>query len=156
MNTVIYRKLVKIVQETDFNGASGRIRFNGGPSRFSDMNIHQWINGTSTLIGTYYPNISDTLPEIIGGTLDLKRKKILWLYENGTIPDDGKEPPVKCFFGGIAKLLNVTCDMALIIVNFIIFFVFSAILSSAIYVVRQRYSKIASTHKYMISIGMLF
>lgn len=147
-------KLVEIVKNTDFIGVSGRMRFNGGPSRFSNMNIHQWINTTSTLIGTYYPNVSNTLPEIIGGTLDLKRKKIVWLYENGTIPGDGKEPPVKCFFGGIAKLLNVTCDMALIIVNFVIFIFFSIILSGAIYLVKQRYSKIASTHKYMISIGI--
>lgn len=49
------RSLRRIINETDFTGVSGRVRFTGGLSRYSDIQVFQWINKSSELIGRFLP-----------------------------------------------------------------------------------------------------
>lgn len=49
--------MVQIIQNTNFNGVSGHIYFGGGPSRYSIVNVVQWYNMKTKIVGTYYPNI---------------------------------------------------------------------------------------------------
>lgn len=80
---------VKIINETDFHGVSGHLRFLTGPSRYrslnnafwsffqhmfnviicrvSTINVVQWLNRTTHVVGVFRPNISTVTNEIIGG-----------------------------------------------------------------------------------------
>lgn len=55
-------KYVQYIQETDFHGVSGRIKFLKGASRMTVINILQWIDTDKEprIVGTFYPNISDS------------------------------------------------------------------------------------------------
>jgi len=50
------RNLRRILNETDFTGVSGRVRFTGGASRLSDIQVNQWIvNKTKNVVGVFPP-----------------------------------------------------------------------------------------------------
>lgn len=51
------RSLRSILNEMDFIGVSGRVRFTGGLSRYSDIKVFQWINKADELLGTFMPVI---------------------------------------------------------------------------------------------------
>ncbi|XP_050310160.1 retinal guanylyl cyclase 2-like isoform X2 [Anthonomus grandis grandis] len=115
-------KLVHLIEQTDFYGVSGRIKFRGGPSRFSIINILQWYDNASHLIGEFYPNLTDDKPEILGGDLILKSDNnkldpVRWFTSDGTIPEDGTLPLSDCSIEGFAKAFKVGCTEAWIIVN---------------------------------------
>ena len=61
------KRLVSLLEATDFHGVSGRIRFLGA-SRISDINVIQWINKTTRIVGTFHPNVSMEQKNIVGGT----------------------------------------------------------------------------------------
>lgn len=35
------------------------------------------------------------------------------------MPDDGSEPPARCVLGALSELLNVSCEVAIVIANII-------------------------------------
>lgn len=88
-------------------------------------------------IGHFYPNISDTNPEVTDGTLDLNISKFRWV--TGKQPDDGLEPPAKCFLSGLADLLEVSCEVAIVIANIIIFGLLGTILIIGFIIIKRKY-----------------
>lgn len=116
---------------------SGRIKFLGGPSRYSVINIVQFIDNDTHVIGNFYPNISETKNDVIGGTLELNTSALVWLSE--TMPDDGSEPPTRCVLAGLAELLDVSCEVAIVIVNVIGFGLFGLILFIGFIFIKRKY-----------------
>ncbi|XP_015177762.1 PREDICTED: receptor-type guanylate cyclase gcy-4-like isoform X2 [Polistes dominula] len=148
-------RLTSIISATDFNGVSGRIKFVGGPSRFSVINVVQNINNETHVTGKFYPNISETENEVIGGRLDLNISAFVWLSK--TMPDDGSEPPPKCVFSGLAELLDVSCEVAIVIVNIIGFGLLGIVLIIGFFIVKRKYDEKVRIHeKYMKSLGIDF
>ncbi|KAJ8944828.1 hypothetical protein NQ314_009369 [Rhamnusium bicolor] len=113
-------ELVRLVEATDFFGVSGRIKFRGGPSRFSVINIMQWYDNSMHTIGHFFPNLSDDKPEILGGDLRINSSAVKWFTPNGRIPEDGALPPPVCAIEGLARAFDVECQTAMIILNVIV------------------------------------
>ncbi|XP_011137908.1 uncharacterized LOC105182277 isoform X1 [Harpegnathos saltator] len=146
-------RLTDIIGETDFNGVSGRIKFLGGPSRYSVINVVQFIDNDTRVVGNFYPNISEEKHDVIGGTLDLNMSALVWLSE--TMPDDGSEAPSRCVLAGLAELLGVSCEVAIVIVNVIGFGLFGIILFIGFIFIKRKYEKKVRLHeKYMKSLGI--
>ncbi|XP_032691676.1 uncharacterized protein LOC116854152 isoform X2 [Odontomachus brunneus] len=144
-------RLTDIIGETDFNGVSGKIKFMGGSSRYSVINILQFINNDTRVIGNFYPNISEEKRDVIGGTLELDTSALVWL--SGEMPDDGSES--RCVLEGLAELLHVSCEVAIVIVNVIGFGLFGIILFIGFIFIKRRYEKKVKLHeKYMKSLGI--
>lgn len=116
---------------------SGRIKFLGGPSRYSVINIVQFIDNDTRVVGNFYPNISEEKHDVIGGILDLNISAFVWLSE--TMPDDGSEAETRCVLAGLADLLNVSCEMAIVIVNVIGFGLFGIILFIGFIFIKRKY-----------------
>ncbi|XP_071557353.1 uncharacterized protein [Temnothorax nylanderi] len=147
-------RLTHIISETDFYGVSGRIKFLGGPSRYSVINIVQFIDNETHIVGNFYPNISEAKHEVMGGVLDLNISSFVWLSE--TMPDDGSEPPSRCVLGGLAELLDVSCEVAIVIANIIGFGLLGAVLIVSFIIIKRNYDKKMQIHeKYMKSLGIL-
>ncbi|XP_077272002.1 uncharacterized protein LOC143902726 [Temnothorax americanus] len=147
-------RLTHIISETDFYGVSGRIKFLGGPSRYSVINIVQFVDNETHIVGNFYPNISEAKHEVIGGVLDLNISSFVWLSE--TMPDDGSEPPSRCVLGGLAELLDVSCEVAIVIANIIGFGLLGAVLIVSFIIIKRNYDKKMQIHeKYMKSLGIL-
>ncbi|XP_029161523.1 receptor-type guanylate cyclase gcy-5-like [Nylanderia fulva] len=146
-------RLTTIIGETDFNGVSGRIQFLGGPSRYSVINIVQFIDNETHIVGNFYPNASEARHEVIGGTLDLNTSAFVWLSE--TMPDDGSEPPPRCVLAGLAELLDVSCEVAIVVANIIGFSLLGAILIIGFVMIKRKYDeKVRQHEKYMKSLGI--
>lgn len=112
--------LVKQIERTDFHGVSGRIKFRGGPSRFSIIEIYQWRGVNQSIhVANFHPNLTDDRPEVLGGNLTFL-KEIQWFTKDGNAPDDGTQPPPVCIVDSVARFFNVECTHALIILNVII------------------------------------
>lgn len=48
-------------------GVSGHIKFINGPSRVSVISVIQWLNNATYNVGSFYPNVSEAMGEIVGG-----------------------------------------------------------------------------------------
>ncbi|XP_017753016.1 PREDICTED: uncharacterized protein LOC108545751 [Eufriesea mexicana] len=143
-------RLTDIIGEMDFHGVSGRIKFFGGPSRYSVINIVQYVNNETRMVGNFYPNVSETKHEVVGGRLDLNVSALVWLSK--TMPDDGSEPPQRCVIGGFADFLNVSCEVAFVVVNFLGFGLLGVLLIIGFIIIKRRYEKKVRLHeKYMKS-----
>nr|XP_023022017.1 receptor-type guanylate cyclase gcy-18-like [Leptinotarsa decemlineata] len=150
-------KLVRIVEKTDFDGVSGRIKFRGGPSRFSFITIVQWYNNKTNTIGHFYPNLTEYEPEILGGELKLNETLLKWFTSDGNIPKDGTLPPPSCAVDGLARAFNVECQTAWIILNIIIAILFIMSVMGACYYMKRKYDlKVEKTKNYMRSLGIPF
>ncbi|XP_031356046.1 receptor-type guanylate cyclase gcy-22-like [Photinus pyralis] len=148
-------KLVNLVKQTDFYGVSGRIKFRGGPSRFSIINVMQFMNNSTYIVGSFHPNISDDLGETIGGELMLNKSRIRWLTPDGKVPDDGTLPASTCTLNSLAEFLNVECEMAIIILNLIVAFILLAVVVLTVYIIKRQYDKkMQLTERYMKSLGI--
>lgn len=152
------KKLVNLIQNTDFNGVSGHIRFGEGGTRFSAINVIQWIDGKSNIVGTFYPNISDSKisekRKLIGGTLTMNVSSIKWLsHEKGIKISDGT---LICGLETIANLLNIDCSSATTVLTTIICLTFVIIISIASFMFwKQRYDKkLKQSAKLMRSFGI--
>lgn len=99
----------------------------------------QNIDNETRIVGNFYPNISETGREVIGGRLDLNISAFVWLSK--TMPDDGSEPPPKCVFSGLAELLEVSCEAAIVIVNIIGFGLLGILLIIGFIFVKRKYVK---------------
>ncbi|CAB3366072.1 Hypothetical predicted protein [Cloeon dipterum] len=146
------RAFVKHLNNTDFNGVSGHIKFNNGPSRVSVVNVMQWINNRTNIVGSFYPNVSEIKGEIIGGRLDLNESALRWLSPDGVKPEDGTEPPPSCFVDPVAKFFNCSCETAIIIVNLLGFGVLGSIAIYTFFYLKRRYEREAK--RYMQSMGI--
>ncbi|XP_043673459.1 uncharacterized protein LOC122631609 isoform X2 [Vespula pensylvanica] len=148
-------RLTSIIGATDFNGVSGRIKFIGGPSRYSIINVVQNIDNEMHIVGNFYPNISEMGNEVTGGRLDLNISAFVWLSK--TMPDDGSEPPPKCVFSGLAELLEVSCEAAIVIVNIIGFGLLGILLIIGFIFVKRKYDEKVRLHeRYMKTLGLDF
>lgn len=109
-------RFVQIISESDFNGVSGRIRFGEGGTRFSTINIIQWLNNENHVVGTFEPTISqiNSTRIISGGNFNFSADNIKWFTSNGEIPDDGTDI---CSVSGLAKLLGYDCSHTLVIIT---------------------------------------
>ncbi|XP_011298958.1 uncharacterized protein [Fopius arisanus] len=147
------KRLTRIIEETDFNGVSGHIKFFGGASRVSVINIMQRINNKIRMVGNFYPEVSPMSHEIIGGQLILNKSEIVWLSES--TPDDGSEPPVRCILGDMPELLNVSCEAAIVIVNVIGVSLLVVLLIIGFIIVKRKYdAKVRQHEKVMESFGL--
>lgn len=145
------KRLMQILEATDFSGVSGRIQFRGSPSRISVVYVTQWYNNKSHIVGTFEPNISLSNTDALAGTLFLNTSLIKWLTPDGTKPTDGT--PECQIFGGLAETLEVTCEV--IIINLLAFLILITFLVVALCVVKRRYDKkVQMTQKYMKSWGI--
>lgn len=87
--------------------------------------------------------------------LDLNLSAIIWLTPDGKKPDDGSEPPPQCVFSGLANLLDVSCEVAIVVVNIIGFGFLGIILVSGIIIIKKRYDKkVQATQNYIRSLGI--
>lgn len=148
-------KLVEIINQTDFYGVSGRIKFRGGPSRFSVINIIEWYDNDTHIVGQFYPHLNDDRPEILGGNLTINASALRWFTPDGEKPKDGSLPPETCALDGIAKFFNVDCSMAIVILNFMVISTFILLVGLIIYKIKKRYDKkVQDTENYMKSLGL--
>ncbi|XP_008543958.2 uncharacterized protein LOC103568771 [Microplitis demolitor] len=146
-------RLTNIIASTNFEGVSGNIKFYGGPSRLSMITIAQRINNGSKTVGNFYPNISETKGEIIGGKLELNESAIVWL--NLKLPDDGSELPARCILAGLAELLNVSCEVAIVIANVIGLSLLGGFLITGFIIVKKKYDeKVRLQEKVLESFGL--
>lgn len=129
------KRFVQLIRQIDFNGVSGHITFQNVHSRNTIINIMQFVvddnrtGGSYETIGTYMP----TSPS--SGILTMNKHK----WPNG-IPSDGS-PEETCIFETFKKILNVTCDVAIVIVMVLIFVVFAIILIALFIVYKKRFEK---------------
>ncbi|GFR05086.1 insulin-like peptide receptor [Trichonephila clavata] len=128
------RRLVELLNETKFNGVSGTLYFLGS-SRISDVIISQWVNFTVRQIGVYRPTSQSE------GILELNETNIKWQTDDGRKPEDGSKEHSNCSVEGLRKLLNVTCDSAVIIANIMGFTCFAVFVMSGIIICKRRYEK---------------
>lgn len=141
----------------DFEGVSGRIKFHGGSSRFSVINVVQWVNSKSSIVGQFHPNISDDQSELMNGFLTLNNSEITWLTPDGHKPDDGTEPEGKCVFQNLAQLLNVDCEGAVLAAFIIIFGSVGVAVSFIFFFWKKKYDKnVQLAQRYMKSLGLDF
>lgn len=101
------------------------------------INILQFIDNDTRVVGNFYPNVSEAKHDVIGGTLELNMSALVWLSE--TMPDDGSEPQSRCVLAGLAELLDVSCEVAIVIVNVIGFGLFGMILFIGFIFIKRRY-----------------
>lgn len=146
-------RLMEIIKATDFNGVSGKIRFGETGSRFTVINVQQWINGNSKVIGHFTPNISTDYKQILGGNLFLNVTEIRWFTNDGKIPDDGA---MNCALASLATILNIECETAGIILSIIICLIFIISLSTLSYIFwKRKYNhKMEVSAKYMKRFGI--
>lgn len=101
------------------------------------INIVQFIDNETRVVGNFYPNMSEEKHDVVGGTLDLNISAFVWLSE--TMPDDGSEVPSRCVLAGLADLLDVSCEVAIVIVNVIGFGLFGMILFIGFIFIKRKY-----------------
>ncbi|XP_076766818.1 uncharacterized protein LOC143433365 [Xylocopa sonorina] len=148
-------RLTDIIGETDFYGVSGKIKFYGGPSRYSVINIIQFVNNETRLVGNFYPNVSETKHEVEGGVLDLNVSALVWLSK--TMPDDGSEPPQRCVIAGFADFLNVSCEVGFVIVNLLGIGLLAVFGVVGFFMIRRRYErKVREREEYIQSLGLKY
>ncbi|PNF24229.1 hypothetical protein B7P43_G15826 [Cryptotermes secundus] len=70
-SSVSTQRFVEMLEATDFHGVSGRIKFRGA-SRVSDINVLQWLNNRTQVVGSFHPNFSVLHQELSGGRYDKK------------------------------------------------------------------------------------
>lgn len=150
------KQLMDIISKVDFNGASGRIQFGEGGTRFTDINIMQWINGTANLVGVFVPNVtkSNIMQErkIVGGKLHWNASAIVWFYPDG-IPSDGT---VICSVHRLAKLLSVECTTAIYILITVVCLLLIVLVSMASFMFwkREYDRKLKQSAKVMRNFGI--
>ncbi|XP_055645042.1 uncharacterized protein LOC129780610 isoform X2 [Toxorhynchites rutilus septentrionalis] len=147
------RRLMEVIRETDFQGVSGRIRFGEEGSRYTIINVLQWINGTPNIVGQFTPNISESGYQLIGGSLALNQQAIVWMTKDGRVPDDGA---LNCNLGALARFFGTDCDGAVLIFTGFMCVIVIGIISLASFCFFQvRYNrKMKHSAKYLQKFGI--
>lgn len=145
------------IEATNFTGVSGHIQFGEGASRFSVIQVQQWLNQNgNTVVGSFVPNVSVaaswTQRKLIGGHLHLNQSSIRWL-SGDSIPHDGTEI---CALHDFAALLGADCSTATytLIALVCIAFVFLVSGASFLFWKRQYDAKLKRSAKVMRNFGI--
>lgn len=149
-------RLVSLIDSTDFSGVSGRIQFGDGASRFSVIQVFQWMNGSANLVGSFQPIISKAENsrnrKIIGGQLELNHSSIAWLWEGGRITDG----TISCGVESFANMLNTDCTNAIYILIAIVCIIVVTLVSmtSFMFWKRQYDKKLMRSAKLLRNFGI--
>ncbi|XP_055600889.1 uncharacterized protein LOC129749824 [Uranotaenia lowii] len=147
------KRLIEVIEETDFFGVSGRIRFNEEGSRYTIINVLQWINGTPNVVGSFMPNVTEDEYRLVGGTLTLNQSAIIWMTRDGQIPEDGA---LVCNLSGLARFFGTDCDGAVLIFTGVLcVFVILMVSLASFCFFRIRYDrKMKTSAKYLQKFGI--
>ncbi|EEB11146.1 tyrosine protein kinase, putative [Pediculus humanus corporis] len=144
-------QFVEIIQNTDFNGVSGRIKFVSGASRMTVIDIVQWVNNKTRIVGSFHPNSSGSVTD---HRFELNVSAIVWLTLDGKQPGDGAET---CILQALADLMNVDCSVAVVVANVMGISLFGILVIIAFIIIKHRYDKkmqkIQKTQELMKSLG---
>ena len=117
-------EFVKIINQTDFQGVSGRINFKGRTSRLSNIRIMQWRQGRNSSkfqwfeVGEYEPNYDKDLTASLdnstnGQLTEWDPMAIVWQTLDGKKPLDN---PKECgILSSFATNLDIECQLAITI-----------------------------------------
>lgn len=147
----------QLVSETSFDGLSGHIEFDDGGTRFTNINVMQWVSGQHRRIGNFYPNISEATSKkkrsIVGGELVLNESDILWLTQNGGKPSDGTQ---SCSVQSIVNMTGLDCTSALYMITTLLCIVLVVMVSMASFAFwKRRYDrKLKESAKVMRNFGI--
>lgn len=150
-------RLTEFISNTSFDGLSGHIEFDNGGTRFTNINVMQWINGKHRRIGNFYPNISEATSKkkrsIVGGQLDLDETNILWLTANAMKPSDGTQ---SCSVQSIVDITGMECTNALYMITALLCIVLVVTVSMASFTFwKRRYDrKLKESAKVMRNFGI--
>lgn len=72
------------------------------------------------------------------------------------MPDDGSEPPSRCVLGGLAELLDVSCEVAIVVANIIGFGLLGAVLIVSFIIIKRKYVVISLFYIYYIIMNVIF
>ncbi|XP_061510796.1 uncharacterized protein LOC4578387 [Anopheles gambiae] len=147
------KRLMELIRETDFQGVTGRIKFNEAGSRYTIVNVLQFVNGTANIVGHFTPNISEPDYKLLGGDLVLNESAIVWMTRDGHIPDDGT--PV-CALESFVRIFGISCDEVTMIVISMVSIISILILSVASFLFwKVRYDrKMQTSAKYLQKLGI--
>uniref|UniRef100_A0A182JYE0 receptor protein-tyrosine kinase n=1 Tax=Anopheles christyi TaxID=43041 RepID=A0A182JYE0_9DIPT len=147
------KRLMELIRETDFQGVTGRIKFNEAGSRYTIVNVLQFVNGTANIVGHFTPNVSEPEYKLIGGELVLNESAIVWMTRDGRAPDDGT--PV-CALESFVRIFGISCDEVTMIVISMVSIISILILSVASFLFwKVRYDqKMKTSAKYLQKLGI--
>ncbi|XP_047475227.1 atrial natriuretic peptide receptor 2-like isoform X2 [Penaeus chinensis] len=131
------KRFVEIISQTEFDGVSGHINFKDGPSRDATINIMQYVFNYDTMTGQYKTVGTFTSNDSQKKILNLNKDNLHFV--NG-IPTDGSLPN-SCLFETFRQILDVRCEVAIVIVMVLIFAVFAMILIGLFIVYKKRFEK---------------
>ncbi|KAK3589102.1 hypothetical protein CHS0354_017444 [Potamilus streckersoni] len=141
---------IKEVNRTDFQGVSGRIRFEGG-DRPGTIIIQQFFLNETRIVGRYTPKSGET-----EGELEIYNARIRWLTPSGVKPSDGNPETENCMIENFRALFNVKCEIAIVIANVMGFGGFILVLLVILIIIKYRYdAKVRATHQRMKELGLL-
>ncbi|XP_055710801.1 receptor-type guanylate cyclase Gyc76C-like isoform X2 [Phlebotomus papatasi] len=148
------KRFMEIIWSTDFMGVSGRVKFAEGGSRFLPINIIQWINNSSRIVGRSHPNVSEVDGTYLASDFFLNESTITWLSPMGR-PTDGV---VFCGLHFLVEALNSDCETINIIAISLACFVIVVLvfLASFIFWRKQYKRKMKLSARYMRSFGIDF
>lgn len=148
-------RFIQIISDTNFDGVSGRIQFGEGGTRFSNINVIQWLNNENCVVGTFKPIVSEVNNTLVitDGHFNLSTGDIKWLTANGEIPYDGSDT---CSVSGLAKLIGYDCSKTLLILTAILCMLLVLLVSAASFVFwKQRYNmKVKASAQLMRNFGI--
>ncbi|KAL7042350.1 hypothetical protein ACKWTF_001105 [Chironomus riparius] len=96
-------RLEQILNETSFQGVSGKIEFNSAGSRYTNVSVLQWQKNNFEVVGMYRPKIIDKSSN--DGDFEWFEKIVQWGSDE--VPDDGKET---CALMFLANAFNIECS----------------------------------------------
>jgi len=138
---------MSFLNKTHFAGASGPVQFVGA-DRTGIINIEQHIGNDSHIVGEFVPDKNETERLIV------RTKEVVWL--TGALPLDGRPSPKTCGIEAVRRLLDVECDVAVIIVNVMGISIFVIIMLVLLVIVKRRYdAKVRATRQRMEELGLL-
>ncbi|WAR11683.1 IGF1R-like protein, partial [Mya arenaria] len=141
---------VEEITKTNFQGVSGHIQFSGG-DRPGNISIVQKFLNETRLVGRYQPG-----PDNKKGTLEIQTGALRWLTPGGITPSDGNPEVEDCLIEAFRAVLNVSCEMAIVIANVMAFATFALILIAILIFFKLRYDKkVKATHQRMKELGLI-
>ncbi|XP_065281541.1 uncharacterized protein [Dermacentor albipictus] len=147
-----FKELIRLINATDFHGVTGHVRFYRS-SRLTDVIIRQWVNGSQHHVGTYSPGVGDEGDRLALGPSE-SLSAIHW--PAGRNQGDGGEDPVLCPLEGLRRLLNTSCDLAIVVANVIGLSLFALLMIGGCVVFKRRYEeKVKQTEARMRELGLL-
>lgn len=148
-------RFIQIISDTNFDGVSGRIQFGEGGTRFSNINVIQWLNNENRIVGTFEPIVSEVNNTLVitDGHFNLSTGNIKWFTANGEVPYDGSDT---CSVSGLSKLIGYDCSQTLLTLTAILCILLVLLVSAASFIFwKQRYNtKLKDSAKLMRNFGI--